>query len=161
MPPNLKSSLGDVEELKKDKDIVHKFASHKKWKRGRPKNEGYAVWGLTEFSDISPDTFQKKYLNPEIGRKIKERETGGHRNHDPHHHHHHHGENFNPSTVEINNWISRKKRALSIAGPIPDKVDWRTKGVIAPVLHQKECGACWAFSTVVSYIKDFYKLELV
>jgi len=31
---------------------------------------------------------------------------------------------------------------------IPSKFDWRDQGVVGPVVSQKNCGACWAFSTV-------------
>jgi C1A family cysteine protease len=149
MAPSLKGSSGDLNELKKDKATIRKYVSPKKWSPGKPKNEGYAMWGVTQFADVSPEAFQQRYLNPEIGRKVKEREQNHRSHHDSHHHHHHRGEKFNLGAMEDNNLITRRKRALSIPGPIPDKVDWRTKGVIGPVLHQKDCGACWAFSTVV------------
>ncbi|XP_043289980.1 cathepsin O-like [Venturia canescens] len=91
-------------------------------------SEDSALYGQTEFSDMSEDEFLTEALRPDLS-------VRGQRHLRSSYHKEHRCNDVNKNLV---------KRAT----PIPLKFDWRIRGAVTPVRSQGTCGACWAFSTV-------------
>ncbi|PSN35919.1 hypothetical protein C0J52_07159 [Blattella germanica] len=94
------------------------------------------VFGLTKYSDLSPEEFAQLHLQPKLAERIQ---TNKLRN-----------------VLHSKNYYNIEKRALQ--DDLPVHIDWREKKVITKVQNQKACGACWAFSTVET-VESMYAIR--
>jgi len=90
-----------------------------------------ARFGVTQFSDLSPEEFSKYYLMPNVNftRDYK----------------------APPAKVDF----SVKAKSFS---PDPTNWDWSQQGVCTPIYNQGQCGSCWAFSATET-IESYYAIQ--
>ncbi|XP_064608137.1 cathepsin O-like [Liolophura sinensis] len=90
-----------------------------------------AVYGITKFSDLTPEEFKAAYLNG-----IRGNDKRGYKS----------ANGYEPDVTKLD------------FKDLPKKVDWRDKHIISPVKNQLHCGACWAFSSVET-VESMYALS--
>ena len=101
------------------------FAENLKLAAGLQEADPSARYGVTKFSDLTPEEFAQSYLMPKALHANRPFPAEGHE------------DNTVFQNVEV-----------------PESYDWRSKNAVTAVYNQGQCGSCWAFSateTVESY----------
>jgi cathepsin F len=94
-------------------------------------NSEETIFGMTEFFDLTPDEFKRKYLTLN-------------------------GTELPKDARPVNLTDTTEGRFLSES--VPREWDWRKVGAVSPVKNQGNCGACWAFSSIQN-IESIYFIK--
>lgn len=89
------------------------------------------MYGLTKFSDLTPNEFLDNHLQVDLSKAIVERNI----------------QDSGEDNSKSDNSKSKERHKRYVTD-IPLKIDWRETGFITDVKNQKNCGACWAFSVI-------------
>ena len=102
--------------------------------------------GITDFFDLTPQEYKRKYLNLDITLfDLVEAQKP---------------ENSLKETLEAQMSLKSGSRNCTetenLLRAIPVSLDWRTRGAVGPVRNQGSCGCCWAFSTVSNLLSRHF-----